>query len=69
MQNKTNDYYIDNLFDEINIITIKYNETLTDCSLMFFLLTNITIIDLSSFDSSKVENMNFMFSGCCSLIS
>jgi len=54
---------------EVNNITIKFNNLLTSCNLMFLNLTNITKIDLSKFDSSHVEQMAGMFYGCSSLIS
>ena len=63
IQNFRNDYYIENLGDEINKITIKWNEPLTNCSHMFYYLKNIINIDLSNFDSSKVITMYCMFSG------
>ena len=52
-----------------NNITIKWNETLSDCNYMLSELTNILSIDLSNFDSSKVTDMQSMFEGCSSLIS
>ena len=54
---------------EENIITMKFNEPLTECNLMFYQLTNITKIDLSKFDTSKVTEMVGMFYDCSSLIS
>ena len=58
-----------NLEREENIITMKFNESLTECNLMFYNLTNITEIDLSNFDTSKVTEMVGMFYECSSLIS
>ena len=58
-----------NLEKEENIITMKFNESLTECNLMFYNLTNITEIDLSNFDTSKVTEMVGMFYECSSLIS
>ena len=50
-----------------NIVTMKWNNPLTNCANMFRYLTNITKADLSKFDSSKVETMYCMFYGCSSL--
>ena len=58
-----------NLGKEVNIITMKFNNLLKSCNLMFFNLTNIKKIDLSKFDSSKVSQMAGMFYGCSSLVS
>ena len=52
-----------------NNITMIWDHLLTNCALMFYKLINITKIDFSNFDSSKVENMWGMFFGCSSLIS
>ena len=38
-----------------------------NCSYMFEGLSNLTVIDMSSADTSEVENMNNMFRGCSSL--
>ena len=58
-----------NLVNEENIITLKFNDLLTDCSAMFSKLSNIIKIDLSKFDSSKVTQTVGMFHDCTSLIS
>ena len=58
-----------NLKKEENIITMKFNNILNSCNIMFLNLTNITKIDLTKFDSSKVTEMVGMFYGCRSLIS
>ena len=58
-----------NLEREENIITMKFNEPLTECNLMFYNLNNITKIDLSKFDTSQVTEMIGMFYECSSLIS
>ena len=55
---------ISNLQNEKNIITMKWNNKLTDCSKMFLNLSNIIEIDLSNFDSSNVNNMESLFNGC-----
>ena len=61
------DKYVDNLVDEINIITLRWNYQVTTCSQMFTALKNITSIDLSNFDTSKVESFYCMFQSCTSL--
>ena len=45
-------------------ISIKFKSKVTDCCCMFFGCENITHIDLSSFDSSNVINMECMFFSC-----
>ena len=59
--------YVDNLVNQINIITMRWNYQVTTCSQMFMNLNNISSIDLSNFDASKVENFSCMFLGCTSL--
>ena len=66
-KNIINKYYIEDLIGEINTITIKWNETLSDFSSMFRSLKNILSIDLSNFDASIVTNMESMFDSCSSL--
>ena len=51
------------------IYTIKillYN-SIKDCSYMFCDCSNITNIDLSSFDTEQVNDMSYMFKGCSNL--
>ena len=38
-----------------------------DCSFMFYGCSNLTNIDLSSFNTQNVNNMSFMFNGCSNL--
>ena len=59
--------YVYNLEKETNIITMRWNYQLTDCTGMFYNLRNITSIDLSNFDSSQVTNFGCMFHSCTSL--
>ena len=59
--------YVDNLVNQTNIITMRWNYQVTTCFSMFYELDNITSIDLSNFDTSNVENFNCMFRGCTSL--
>ena len=67
-QNKT-DFYVYNLENEINNITMIWYSQLEHCNCMFMDLTNIIRIDLSKFDTSKVTQMYNMFHGCNSLTS
>ena len=55
--------------DYLNNITIKFNESITNCSQMFFDSKNIILIDLSNFDASNVIDMRGMFYGCSKLTS
>ena len=61
--------FISNLTNDENNITMKWNDPITDCSVMFNRLSNITYIDFSKFDSSKVTDMKGMFYDCNSLTS
>ena len=63
------DKYVYNLTEQINNITIIWNNQINDFSCVFYGLNNITIIDLSYFNTSLVTSMSYMFLGCSSLIS
>ena len=52
---------------DINNITLKFDKQIESCSNMFFPLKNITEIDLSNFDTSKVTTMSWMFCDCSNL--
>ena len=52
-----------NLTRQINIIRMKWNNSLTNCKGMFRNLKNIINIDVSEFDSSQVSDMGCMFEG------
>ena len=56
---------------EINYIniTINWSPDLTSYAYMFYNLSNIIYIDLSDFDFYGVTRMEYMFSGCKSLLS
>ena len=58
-----------NLEKGLNIITLKWNQTITSCKNMFKNLNNISEIDLSKFETSSISSMESMFYGCKSLIS
>ena len=55
--------------EENNTVQLKWNNDITKCTHMFSGCSNITEIDLSQFDSSKVEIMTGMFEDCSSLTS
>ena len=55
--------------DDINNITMRWNNPLTNCNLMFKDLVNIIDFDFSKFDTSKVSNMRCMFYNCSQLTS
>ena len=63
------DYYIYNLSLEINNITIKFNQILINCNVMFYGLSNITNIKFINFNTSSVTSMRDMFYECNDLIS
>ena len=48
-------------------IKLKFKNNITDCSYMFAYCTQLIDIDLSSFDSRGVINMESMFRGCKNL--
>ena len=53
------------LTQDINIITLKWNENiLTNCSAMFKDLINIIEFDFSQFDCSRIIDMSYMFYNC-----
>ena len=58
-----------NFVNERTTVTMEFNENINTCENMFNGLTYITEIDLSSFNSFNVWNMNSMFKGCNSLTS
>ena len=64
-QNTTNKTV--NLVKEENIIILKWDSPVTDCSFLFDNLNNISKIDLSKFDSTSITNAFKMFSGCSKL--
>ena len=57
-------FYVYNLKNDINNISIRGNYSITNCHAMFYGLTNITFLDLSKFDTSEAIDMSCMF---CSL--
>ena len=62
----SNRYYFNQLNNTVELI---WNKSLDSCLHMFYQCSNITEIDLSKFDTSKVENMYQMFEGCSQLSS
>ena len=70
LQNETkNEYNFSYQKDEINIVKITWNITLSTAINMFSGCYKIIEIDLSKFESSNIINMGKMFFGCTSLIS
>ena len=63
----TSGKYVDNLVNQTNIITMRWNYPVTNCLFMFYQLKNIIRIDLSKFDTSKVEIFECMLIRCTSL--
>ena len=55
--------------EEVNIIRIIWNETILTTKNMFKNCYKIFGIDLSNFDTSKVNDMSYMFYNCSSLVS
>ena len=53
--------------DDINQVTIKFNEYLENCDYMFYHFSNIIYVDFSNFVSSNVKTMEKMFQYCGSL--
>ena len=49
-------------YDEINNVTLKFNNNIDTCKKMFSGLKYIKEVDLSEFDASKVTDMSDMFS-------
>ena len=66
-QNLTKVYEVSGLVNEENNITLEWNYLLTSCYCMLNCLKNVTKIDVSKLDTSKVETMYGMFSSCTSL--
>ena len=57
-------YYVYNLTEEENNITIKFDTTIENCDVMFYGLENILKIDCSQFDTSQIRSMKGMFYSC-----
>lgn len=58
-----------NLNTSPTTIKMIWNSAPTNCSQMFFCLSNLLEVDLSNYDTSQVVDMNQMFYGCSSLTS
>ena len=52
-----------------NFVELIWNDNLNDFSYMFRKCSNITEINLSNFNTSKIKSMNRMFTSCSSLTS
>jgi len=66
LQNYTGKY-VYNLTHEMNKITMRWNNQITNCNCMFKDLSNIISVDLSKFDSSKVESFDNFFYYCSNI--
>ena len=55
------DFYVYDLVNDLNIITLRWDNKLTVCAIMFYELDNIIDINFSNFDTSEVEDMDYMF--------
>jgi len=68
-----NSYSIDDqnrimdLINDENNITMKWSNGLTDCTRMFYGLSNLIEVDLSNFDFSQEIDMSLMFRDCYNL--
>ena len=51
----------------INNVTLRWNRTFANCSYMFYNLTNITNVDLTKFNFSKVTSTVMLFAHCKNL--
>ena len=58
-----------NFDQEDNIVELIWDDNIIDCSNMFWKCSSITEIDLSNFNTSRVESMYNMFRDCSSLTS
>ena len=58
-----------NLNESFNIINLTFSDYITDSTNMFKGCTKFKEIDLSHFDTSKIDKMSSMFQGCISLYS
>ena len=56
-----------NLIEDINNITIRFEEQIESCYKMFYELKKIIEVDLSNFDFSKVNDISYMFYSCSNL--
>ena len=66
-QNQVQSYYYFN--DTKNIIKLLWKDSIEFAACMFLYCSNITEINLSNFDTSKITYMNYMFYGCSLLTS
>ena len=59
-------YYFNEINNTVNLI---WNNSINNCSKMFYFCNDITEIDLSNFDTLNVINMSYMFYSCSKLYS
>ena len=62
-----NGYMIFYFNEDNNIVVLKWNSLLISCKEMFKDIKSIISIDLSNFNTEKVEDMSGMFNGCSQL--
>ena len=55
------------LQNDINNITLIFNYEIASCQKMFYSLENITEVDLSNFNCSRINDVSSMFYGCSNL--
>ena len=67
IENKEFDYCFEPTEAKLYTVIIKFTKEIPDCSYMFYDCDRIISIDLSFFDSKKVNNMRYMFNGCSNL--
>ena len=58
------DYYVYNLKNDENNITMIWNHPLNNTNIMFSNLENITEFNFSNFDASEITSMQCMFENC-----
>ena len=69
IMNNSYQYYLNCSENQTNLFKIIFDKALNSTSWMFSGCNNITEIDFSHFDSSKITEMDDMFLNCSSLIS
>ena len=69
IENIENYIFISEEANDINNIILKWDHQLVYCGCMFNEIPNITFVDFSSFDSSRLGDVQYMFTDCKSLTS
>ena len=60
-------YSNNNTFDDINNVTLIFNDSIESCEYMFYGLNHLLEIDLSNFDFSNIKSLAYMFGNCSNL--